>query len=88
MADKQKMEITILPSGEVSIKVLCVPGPSCEQVSAALEESLGTVKSKEKIAALRNWCKTRARPASSGWQADGGPEAGRKIEIDAGGKSA
>ena len=34
MAEKQKMEITILPNGEVSIKVLCVPGPSCEQVSA------------------------------------------------------
>jgi Protein of unknown function (DUF2997) len=50
MADKQKMEITILPNGEVSIKVLCVPGPSCEQVSAALEQSLGTVKSKEKTA--------------------------------------
>ena len=30
--------------------MLCVPGPSCEQVSAALEESLGTVKSKEKTA--------------------------------------
>jgi SpoVK/Ycf46/Vps4 family AAA+-type ATPase len=43
---------------------------------------------KEKIAALRNWCKTRARPASSSWQGDGGPEAGRKIEIDVGGKSA
>ncbi|HZX97468.1 MAG TPA: DUF2997 domain-containing protein [Myxococcales bacterium] len=50
MADKQKMEITILPNGEVSIKVLCVPGPSCQQVSAALEESLGKVKSKEKTA--------------------------------------
>jgi hypothetical protein len=48
MAEKQKMEITILPNGEVSIKVLCVPGPSCEQVSAALEESLGKVKSREK----------------------------------------
>jgi len=50
MADKQKMEITILPDGEVSIKVLCVPGPSCEQVSKALEESLGTVKAKERTA--------------------------------------
>ena len=50
MAEKQKMEITILPNGEVSIKVLCVPGPSCEQVSAALEQSLGTVKAKEKTA--------------------------------------
>jgi hypothetical protein len=48
MADKQKMEITILPNGEVSIKVLCVPGPSCESVSAALEQSLGKVKAKEK----------------------------------------
>jgi len=48
MADKQKMEITILPNGEVSIKVLCVPGPSCEQVSRALEESLGKVKAREK----------------------------------------
>jgi hypothetical protein len=43
---------------------------------------------KEKIAALRTWCKTRARPASSGFQADGGAEAGRKIEIDVGGKGA
>ena len=50
MADKQKMEITILPNGDVSIKVLCVPGPSCEKVSAALEESLGKVKSREKTA--------------------------------------
>src|SRR5256714_1164499 len=43
---------------------------------------------KEKIAALRTWCKTRARPASSSWQGDGGTEAGRKVEIDVGGKSA
>jgi SpoVK/Ycf46/Vps4 family AAA+-type ATPase len=43
---------------------------------------------KEKIAALRTWCKTRARPASSSWQADGGADAGRKIEIDVGGKGA
>ena len=50
MADKQKMEITILPSGEVSIKVLCVPGPSCDQVSAALESALGSVKAKERTA--------------------------------------
>jgi len=50
VADKQKMEITILPNGEVSIKVLCVPGPSCESVSAALEQSLGQVKAREKTA--------------------------------------
>lgn len=47
MADQQKMQITILPNGEVSIKVLCVPGPSCASVSAALEASLGKVKSRE-----------------------------------------
>lgn len=50
MADKQKMQITILPNGEVSIKVLCVPGAACEAVSAALKESLGKVKSKERTA--------------------------------------
>ena len=50
MADKQKMQITILPNGEVSIKVLCVPGAACEAVSAALESSLGKVKSKERTA--------------------------------------
>lgn len=50
MADKQKMEITILPNGEVSIRVLCVPGPSCEQVSAAIEQALGSVKAKERTA--------------------------------------
>ena len=50
MGDKQKMEITILPNGEVSIKVLCVAGPSCEQVSKALEESLGHVKARERTA--------------------------------------
>ena len=50
MADKQKMEITILPNGEVSIKVLCVPGAACESVSAALESSLGKVKAKERTA--------------------------------------
>jgi hypothetical protein len=50
VADKQKMEITILPNGEVSIKVLCVAGPSCESVSAALEQSLGKVKGKERTA--------------------------------------
>ena len=50
MADKTKMEITILPNGEVSIKVLCVPGAACDAVSAALENSLGKVKAKERTA--------------------------------------
>ena len=50
MADKQKMEIKILPNGEVSIKVLCVQGPACEAVSAALEAALGKPKGKERTA--------------------------------------
>jgi hypothetical protein len=50
VADKKKMQITILPNGEVDIKVLCVPGAECEAVSAALEGSLGKVKSKERTA--------------------------------------
>ena len=48
MADKQVMEISILPSGEVKIAVKCVPGAACEAVSAAIEQSLGTVKNRER----------------------------------------
>ena len=60
-----------------------------EGVLHSLQETVPLSRTmKEKIAALRNWCKTRARPASSSWQGDGGAEAGRKIEIDVGGKSA
>jgi AAA+ superfamily predicted ATPase len=60
-----------------------------EGVLHSLQETVPLSRTmKEKIAALRTWCKTRARPASSGFQADGGAEAGRKIEIDVGGKGA
>ena len=60
-----------------------------EGVLHSLQETVPLSRTmKEKIAALRNWCKTRARPASSSWQGDGGAEAGRKIEIDVGGKLA
>lgn len=48
MADKQVMEISILPSGEVKLTVKCVPGAACEAVSAAIEQSLGTVKTRER----------------------------------------
>src|SRR6266853_11571 len=62
---------------------------STEGVLHSLEETVPLSRTmKEKIAALRTWCKTRARPASSGFQADGAAEAGRKIEIDVGGKGA
>jgi hypothetical protein len=36
---------------------------------------------KEKIATLRNWCKTRARPASSEYLATK-EEGGRALDID------
>jgi AAA+ superfamily predicted ATPase len=62
---------------------------STEGVLHSLAETVPLSRTmKEKIAALRNWCKTRARPASSAFQADAGAEAGRKIEIDVGGKGA
>ncbi len=48
MAGKQVMEIQILPSGEVKITVKCVPGAACEAVSKALEESLGSVKDRQR----------------------------------------
>lgn len=47
MSDKQVMEISILPSGEVKIQVKCVPGAACEAVSAALEQSLGQIKDRQ-----------------------------------------
>jgi SpoVK/Ycf46/Vps4 family AAA+-type ATPase len=60
-----------------------------EGVLHSLQETVPLSRTmKEKIAALRTWCKTRARPASSGWQGDAGADAGRKIEIDVGGKPA
>ncbi len=62
---------------------------STEGVLHSLSETVPLSRTmKEKIAALRTWCKTRARPASSTWQGDGGAEGGRKIEIDVGGKTA
>ena len=42
---------------------------------------------KEKIAALRNWCKTRARPASSEYAAEQQQESGRALDLDHAGAS-
>jgi hypothetical protein len=36
---------------------------------------------KEKIATLRAWCRTRARPASSAYETDQ-KDGGRKLELD------
>jgi hypothetical protein len=37
---------------------------------------------KEKVAALRNWCRTRARPASSRYVTDGVPAGARPLDLD------
>jgi SpoVK/Ycf46/Vps4 family AAA+-type ATPase len=37
---------------------------------------------KEKVAALRNWCRTRARPASSQYVTDGVPAGARALDLD------
>ena len=41
MAMKREMEVTISPSGEVSMTVKCVPGKACEEFSQFLEDALG-----------------------------------------------
>lgn len=42
---------------------------------------------KEKIAALRNWCRTRARAASSAYESEHKEESGRSLDLDQGAKS-
>jgi len=42
---------------------------------------------KEKVAALRTWCRTRARPASSDYQREE-KGAGRSLDLDASGGKA
>jgi len=55
----------------------------------SLQETVPLSKTmKEKIAALRNWCKTRARPASSEYQAEQvTTQSGRALDIDEGVKA-
>jgi SpoVK/Ycf46/Vps4 family AAA+-type ATPase len=58
-----------------------------EGVVHSLQETVPLSKTmKEKIATLRNWCKTRARPASSEYLTET-QEGGRKIDIDHGPKT-
>ncbi len=53
-----------------------------EGVVHSLQETVPLSKTmKEKIATLRNWCKTRARPASSEYQTTK-EEAGRALDMD------
>src|SRR5256885_10326528 len=60
-----------------------------EGVLHSLQETVPLSRTmKEKIAALRNWCKTRARPASSTWQGEAGAGTGGQNENDVGGQIA
>jgi hypothetical protein len=41
MAQRKELEISISPSGEVSVQVKCVPGQACVEETKFLEEALG-----------------------------------------------
>ncbi|HMY60370.1 MAG TPA: DUF2997 domain-containing protein [Pseudomonadota bacterium] len=41
MAQRKELEITISPSGEVSVQVKCIPGQSCVEETKFLEDALG-----------------------------------------------
>ena len=48
MAQKQEIEITISPSGEVQMKVIGMAGKGCLEATKELEDALGLVVSREK----------------------------------------
>lgn len=41
MAQRKELEITISPTGEVSVQVKCIPGQSCVEETKFLENALG-----------------------------------------------
>ncbi len=41
MAQRKELEISISPTGEVSVQVKCVPGQACVEETKFLEEALG-----------------------------------------------
>ena len=41
MAQRKELEITISPTGEVSVQVKCVPGQACLEETKFLEDALG-----------------------------------------------
>ena len=41
MAQRKELEITISPTGEVSVQVKCIPGQSCIEETKFLEDALG-----------------------------------------------
>ena len=47
MAARKELEITISPTGEVSVQVKYVPGQACVEETKFLEDALGTVKDRQ-----------------------------------------
>lgn len=50
MSQKQEIEISISPTGEVELKVLGANGSSCLAMTKAIEDALGVVVAREKTA--------------------------------------
>ena len=47
-AKKQELEVTIGDDGKISIKVIGGEGPSCLELTKAIEEALGVVTDRKK----------------------------------------
>ncbi len=48
MSGRQEIDIQISPDGKVTLKVRCVAGQACVELTRALEEELGIVVEREK----------------------------------------
>lgn len=48
MADKQEVEVVIAPDGKVSIRVRCVKGAECVELTRPIQEALGQVVEQRK----------------------------------------
>lgn len=48
MAMKSEIEVVIKPDGSVTFEVKCAKGPSCMDLTKAIEESLGEVIDRER----------------------------------------
>jgi hypothetical protein len=47
MPGKQEIEFIIRPDGTVEERVIGVAGPECEQITAGIEQALGTISHRE-----------------------------------------
>ena len=63
MAQKNELHVFISREGKVVIEVDGVRGPSCLDVTKALEETLGRVTEREKKAAFHCFCDLCGRKA-------------------------